>query len=483
MYKRAIGGWAKHWDFILLDILSLQLAFFIAFFLRFHHFNVYEVIGKQTTYRTAGIILLFLPLLVTVLFNTMHNVLRRNFWEELKNTVLQSTLVFAGIVVLLFTDKASNNASRIVFYFTYGFYFVISLVTRLIYKQILIKHKRNSANRVLMLVGDTEGVKRALEAFKRHPEEGISVKAVTIIPSSSATQSESSELSEPVNTDGTKHIEIDRAAEYIRSERIDEVYIACVDPTLTPSDFISDCSEMAVTIHQQMYVDENAKGKQWIGKIAKQPVITTSINIPLPRSLFIKRVIDIVAGFFMSLLALIVLVIVTPLIKKASPGPVLLQNERIGLNGKKFKMFTIRTMYMDAGERLKKFRAEHPDEELTINTDPRFIGNENGKVGIGARIRKASLDDLPKGINILFGTMSLVGVRAPSVTEWEHYEYRHRARLACKPGLTGLWQVRAKNKTLSFEEATALDTEYIQNWSLGLDWSILWKMVVMKSKA
>jgi len=275
-------------------------------------------------------------------------------------------------------------------------------------------------------------------------------------------------------------VNLSAASEYVRSEWINEVYIACANPNLTPSDFISECSEMAVTIHQQMFVDENAKGKQWIGKIAKKPVITTSINIPLPRSLFIKRVIDIIAGFFMSILALITLAIVGPLIKKASPGPVLLKTERIGLHGKKFMMYTIRTMYMDATERLKAWKSEHPDAELTIDTDPRFIGNAEGKVGIGAKLRKTSLEDLPKGFNVLLGSMSLVGVRAPSVAEWEKYEYRHRDRLACKPGLTGLWQASGKSKTMSFEEATALDTEYIKTWDLELDWKILMKTAVLR---
>ena len=137
---------------------------------------------------------------------------------------------------------------------------------------------------------------------------------------------------------------------------------------------------------------------------------------------------------------------------------------------------------MDAGKRLKAWREEHPDEELTIDTDPRFIGNIEGKTGIGAKIRKLSLDDLPKGFNILFGSMSLVGVRAPSVTEWERYEYRHRARLACKPGLTGFWLVCGKSNSMNFEEATALDTEYIQDWSLGDDCIILWKTVLLRFK-
>ena len=93
--------------------------------------------------------------------------------------------------------------------------------------------------------------------------------------------------------------------------------------------------------------------------------------------------------------------------------------------------------------------------------------------GVGTFIRKYSLDELPKGFNVLLGQMSLVGTRAPSVEEWDSYQYRHRARLACKPGITGLWQVCGGGKTMSFEEATVIDTEYITNWSLRLDWRIL----------
>ena len=73
--------------------------------------------------------------------------------------------------------------------------------------------------------------------------------------------------------------------------------------------------------------------------------------------------------------------------------------------------------------------------------------------------------------------MSLVGTRAPSVSEWEQYENRHRAHLSCKPGITGLWQASGKSKTMSFEEATKLDTEYIANWSIGLDLRILFRTV------
>ena len=117
-----------------------------------------------------------------------------------------------------------------------------------------------------------------------------------------------------------------------------------------------------------------------------------------------------------------------------------------------------------------------------LDFDPRIIGNEimpdgTKKTGIGEFIRKTSIDELPQGFNILLGQMSLVGTRPPTVDEWEKYEFHHRARLATKPGLTGMWQVSGRSDITNFEDVTRLDTEYIENWSLGLDVKILLKTV------
>ena len=436
MYKRSIGGWAKHWDFIFFDTLCLQMSYFLAYYIRFHSFAVYTVVGNRTTYRTTGLVLLFLSIVIAIFFNTMHNVLSRSVWEEVKNTIKQCGLVFGAIIILVFSDKASDNISRIVLYATVGIYTVLSFIIRMIYKQILISHIKKAKTREMLLVGDEIGIDRAMAAFEAHPEAGLSIKKV-------------------VRADRD---EINTIAEYIRNEWIDEVYIACYDYSTIPDKLIAQCDEMAVTVHQQIYTNEKVKGRLLVEKIAKQPVLTTSISIPKPSQLFIKRVIDIIAGFFMSLAACFVLLIVTPIIKNISPGPVLLKLERVGMNGRKFKMFMIRTMYMDAG-----------------NRDDKLIK------GVGQFLRHWKLDELPKGFNILMGQMSLVGTRAPSPSEWDKYEYRHRARLSCKPGLTGLWQASGKSKQMGFEEATKLDTEYIKNWSLGLDWQIIIKTAMLRN--
>ena len=118
-----------------------------------------------------------------------------------------------------------------------------------------------------------------------------------------------------------------------------------------------------------------------------------------------------------------------------------------------------------------------------LDWDPRIIGNEElpdgtRKTGIGEFIRKTSLDEFPQFFNVLKGEMSLVGTRPPTPDEWEKYEYHHRARLATKPGITGMWQANGRSEITDFEKVVRLDTEYIQNWSLGLDIKILMKTVI-----
>ena len=159
--------------------------------------------------------------------------------------------------------------------------------------------------------------------------------------------------------------------------------------------------------------------------------------------------------------------------------------ERIGRNGRKFKMYKFRSMYMDAEERKKELMAQNKISDglmFKMDFDPRIIGNKilpdgTRKTGIGQFIRKTSLDEFPQFINILLGDMSLVGTRPPTVDEWELYEPHHRARMSFRPGLTGMWQVSGRSNITDFEEVVKLDTQYISEWSLRLDVKILWQTV------
>ena len=214
------------------------------------------------------------------------------------------------------------------------------------------------------------------------------------------------------------------------------------------------------------------------------------MNYASERQLLIKRVMDIAGGLVGCLLTGIIFIFVAPAIYISSPGPIFFAQERVGKNGKKFKMYKFRSMYMDAEARKAELMKENKlgdGKMFKMDFDPRVIGNKilpdgTKKTGIGDFIRRTSLDEFPQFFNVLKGDMSVVGTRPPLVSETELYELHHYARLSIKPGITGLWQVSGRSDITDFEEVVRLDREYIDNWNVGMDIKILLKTVAVVLK-
>jgi lipopolysaccharide/colanic/teichoic acid biosynthesis glycosyltransferase len=148
---------------------------------------------------------------------------------------------------------------------------------------------------------------------------------------------------------------------------------------------------------------------------------------------------------------------------------VLYRQQRIGVNGRPFTMLKFRSMVADADRRLDLLRADNESDGLLfkMRVDPRVTP-------LGRWLRRLSLDELPQLLNVLGGSMSLVGPRPPLPTEVARYDSQVSRRLLVKPGLTGLWQISGRSD-LSWEESVRLDLRYVENWSLALDLLILWK--------
>ena len=196
---------------------------------------------------------------------------------------------------------------------------------------------------------------------------------------------------------------------------------------------------------------------------------------------YIKRIIDILLSGLAIIILSPLLLILCIAIKLDSPGPIFFSQMRVGKNGKRFKIYKFRSMYMDAEERKKELMKQNEMKGLMfkMENDPRIIGSgsDGSKHGLGWFIRKTSLDEFPQFWNVLKGDMSLVGTRPPTVDEWKQYEPYHRGRLAVKPGLTGMWQVSGRSDITDFEEVVKLDMEYVKNWNVGMDIKILFKTV------
>jgi exopolysaccharide biosynthesis polyprenyl glycosylphosphotransferase len=193
---------------------------------------------------------------------------------------------------------------------------------------------------------------------------------------------------------------------------------------------------------------------------------------PIPAlGLAVKRAVDILIAGAALVLTAPFLILLGILIWLDSPGPALYIAERVGRKGRRFQCYKLRTMIVNADLRKDELRAQNEREGpvFKLEDDPRVTR-------LGRFLRGSSLDELPQLWNVLRGDMSLVGPRPHPVDDYERYSIEHLRRLDVSPGLTGLWQVTARNDP-SFETNMALDLEYIENWSLGLDLKILSKTI------
>jgi Undecaprenyl-phosphate galactose phosphotransferase WbaP len=196
-----------------------------------------------------------------------------------------------------------------------------------------------------------------------------------------------------------------------------------------------------------------------------------------PFQRILKRLSDLFLSTLLLILSVPLLLVIALWIRVTSPGPVFYQHRgRIGRSGRNFGAWKIRTMVLNADEILKEYLASIPaaqeewNRDLKLKDDPRIIP------GIGRFLRRTSLDELPQLWNVLTGDMSLVGPRPIVLQEIEKYSEFYPLYHRVRPGMTGLWQVSGRNNT-SYEDRVRLDTYYVRNWSLWLDYYILLRTV------
>ena len=204
-----------------------------------------------------------------------------------------------------------------------------------------------------------------------------------------------------------------------------------------------------------------------------RPVLVFRTTPDASWQVILKQVVDFLVALTLVVVFSPVFILIAAFIKFTSPGPVLFRQQRSGLNGQPFTIFKFRTMHLDAEKRKSELAAmnEMSGPVFKMRNDPRITG-------VGKVLRKFSLDELPQLFNVLRGEMSLVGPRPLPVAETKLFDdFSHRRRLSVKPGLTCLWQISGRNEVTDFKDWVRLDLEYIDNWSLWLDFKILCRTV------
>ena len=252
-----------------------------------------------------------------------------------------------------------------------------------------------------------------------------------------------------------------------RAEFVDEVIVAL--PGQSPATW--EACEIARRNHLDLRITVGLPDGPWpdaaVDRIGDIPVISLHRE-PFPCAmLIVKRLMDVAGALLALILTTPLMAVLALLIRLDSRGPAIYSAERIGTKGRRFRCYKFRSMAQDADRLQQSLRCRNQRQGPTfkIDNDPRITR-------VGRFIRRYSLDELPQFWNVLRGDMSMVGPRPHPVEDVNRYELHHYRRLDMKPGITGLWQVTARQDP-SFELNLHLDLTYIENWTLLLDLRIL----------
>lgn len=460
---------------LLMDGVLVSLAYVLSYFLRQHldRFSLLNFLTPfETVHRSSGLFsdhLVFLffisPFWCLMLYlNGMYEPLRtRAFWKTLWIIIKSAFFTYLAFAMFVFLFKL-GFMSRLffVFFAMLSFAFILAEKT-MIYFIMHSVRRRGRNQRRLLIVGTGRRAANFIHKIRAHPEWGLDILG--------AIDDEPGRSVESV--DGVKIIgNLKDIPEIFHNNAIDEVIF--VVPRLRLhyiENSIYDCEIEGVKVTIAVDLFDLKLAKAYQTELDGMPLLTFKTTIPSEWQLFMKRVIDIVISGICIFIFSPFLLIISILIKLTSRGPVLYKQERIGLSGRRFIMHKFRTMYVRAQAKLSQVDIYKEIYE------PRWKKTKLQYVTpIGRILRKFSLDEFPQLFNVFCGHMSLVGPRPTLPREVKQYEAWHRRRFSMRPGLTCLWQVNGRRE-IKFNEWMQMDLEYLDNWSLWLDFKILVKTI------
>lgn len=477
----------------LIDMACIIISYAFATWLRYSdymlkvfwsRFPEVKGYGDKTEHYLVCVVFLLFCVVYSFLADWNRDFVIRGYIREFFSVVRFMTVMVVASSVAIFFFKWGESVSRP---FVVIFVFVDILLTyfaRIIFKDIFRKYisSDNNAVRVVVvaernLMEDT--VRKLIDnagnlgykIVRAYAADAKEESTGGISKENADTQKSSSD---PWYIEGIHvHDGINNLTSRLITDPFDEVFINTPNiPQKDMKDIILGFEEMGITTHYNLELPGFGKANTQFDDFLDYSVLTYSMNRTSYKRLFIKRGLDILGGIVGLIITGIVTLFLAPAIMIDSKGPVFFSQTRIGKNGRRFKIYKFRSMYIDAEERKKELADKNEMSGLMfkMKDDPRITK-------VGAFIRKTSLDELPQFLNILKGEMSLVGTRPPTEEEFKNYNEHYRRRLSMTPGLTGLWQISGRSDITDFDEVVKLDLEYIDNWSLTEDIRIILKTV------
>ncbi len=436
----------------LIDTLILLVSFWLAY-----KWREAALLGPITYYfrllyfsiPTTLATFVFLKVYGPIRFDSILQIIFKTFLALLIAGILSSAALYL---------THSSYFSRLLF----GYYFVIGSIL-ISAEKIVLKFLQNYLRakgynqRDVLVIGAGQKLERLIDIIKGRPEWGLNVKS--ILPFSS------------------KDLE-SKMRSILEEDVIDEVMVAFSrhpSPAQDIGRILGLAEEFGKIIKVFINLDEELKFSRidfcYMGDMPALAFYSKTLD---PDLMLMKRAVDIAGALIGLVITACLFPFIAIAIKMDTPGPVFFSQVRVGLNGRRFKLYKFRTMCADAEHRKKELLKANEQQGpiFKIRHDPRITG-------VGGFLRMSSLDELPQFWNVLKGDMSLVGTRPPTPEEVHQYKAWHYRRISIRPGITGLWQVSGRNNIKKFDDIVALDLKYISSWSMWLDCKILLKTVAL----
>lgn len=430
------------------DLIAIGISFVLATYIRFRNFKDME--DKGIHFQVC-LLLLLICTIYTFLLDWNRDFIKRKAGKELVAIIQYEIIMMLGVQPIMYFLKWSDKFSRWVMIIFPLVNLAVTFLIHILIKKAVRLHYQSESTRIKVLIITQKSLKeQVLEKLQK--ELDVSYQIVNTV------------CLEEMHGDFLKEATL---------MALDEVFIYAPDMMQKQlQEMIEAFDEMGVNCHYCVELPGTDSNRTKIDTFGNYSVITYTRFRSSYKRLLIKRVMDIVGGLVGLLITAVFFPLVALAIKLDSKGPVLFSQIRIGRNGRRFKIYKFRSMYIDAEERKKELESQNEVKGLMfkMENDPRITK-------VGKFIRKTSIDELPQFYNVVKGDMSLVGTRPPTEDEFEKYNQYYRRRISMTPGLTGLWQVSGRSEIDDFDDVVKYDLKYIDSWSLTLDVKILLKTI------
>ena len=451
---------------LVLDLGAMFISFLLAVFLRYGTWLWSKAEGNQSQ---QIIIMIILYIALHVVTNYYSNFFRRTNAQELLSVLKEEAVFYVLLIIVYFLIHSTYLLSRMMTVYLVLLQTVFMFLFRVLFKRYMINNYRQGRfSKRLILITKQKDAGRLIRRLKASADWTSLLSGVILLDREQA--SEEKEVEQIPVVAGREDL-----LDYIVHADVDEVFFSCDGIEKDPEciRFVNEIQMMGILVDVDIEVFNLVdNGKKTINRVGDYAVVSFARNIISTRGAIAKRLMDLVGGTLGLILCGIFSIIIVPAIKLDSPGPAIYTQIRVGRNGRRFKLYKFRSMYVDADKRKEELMQ---DNEMSgpmfkMENDPRITR-------VGRFLRKTSLDEFPQFWNVVKGDMSLVGTRPPTVDEFEQYSSMHKARLSMTPGLTGIWQTSGRSDIKNFDDILRMDMQYIDNWSLWLDIKLLLKTI------